>query len=68
MAIEAPVTVPGPTLAAQRKGYGVTREALAATLKLHRNTVRAWETAAELDVIRQRRYLAALRLIVDGDA
>jgi DNA-binding transcriptional regulator YiaG len=66
MDIETPLTIPGPKLAAQRRGYGVTRESLAARLGLHRNTLRAWETAAELDVLRQRRYLSALRELVDA--
>ena len=63
--IEEPATVPGPRLAEQRRGYGVTRRALAERLGLHRNTLRAWETAHSVDVIRQRRYIAALREIVD---
>lgn len=70
--IDEPATVPGPRLAEQRRGYGVTRRALADRLGLHRNTLRAWETAHELDVLRQRRYASALREIVDeqlrGDA
>lgn len=66
MDIDTPVTIPGPKLAAQRRGYGITREALALRLGLHRNTLRAWETAAELDVLRQRRYLSALRELVDA--
>ena len=66
MVIEQPVTIPGPKLAAQRRGYGITREALASKMGLHRNTLRAWETAAELDVIRQRKYIAALRELVDA--
>jgi DNA-binding transcriptional regulator YiaG len=65
MDIETPTTVPGPALADRRRGYGVTREALAAHLGLHRNTLRAWETAHSVDVLRQRRYMAALREIVD---
>jgi len=40
--------------------------ALADQLGLHRNTLRAWETAHAVDVLRQRRYLAALQTIVDA--
>ena len=47
-------------------GYGVTRAALAARLGLHRNTLRAWETAHAVDVLRQRRYVTALRELIDG--
>ena len=65
MALEAPITVPGPRLATQRKGYGVTRADLAARLGVHRNTLLAWEQAPSLDVIRQRRYLTGLRELVD---
>ena len=65
MQIEEPATVPGPRLAEQRRGYGVTRRALAECLGLHRNTLRAWETAHSVDVLRQRRYIAALRTLVD---
>ena len=68
MEIEAPLTVPGPKLAAQRRGYGVTRRALAARMGVHWNTLRIWEMAPEVDVLRQRRYFAALRELVDGPA
>jgi DNA-binding transcriptional regulator YiaG len=63
--IDEPTTVPGPKLADQRRGYGITRRALAEQLGLHRNTLRAWETAHSVDVLRQRRYIAALRELVD---
>jgi len=66
--IDEPATVPGPRLAEQRRGYGVTRAALAARLGLHRNTVRAWETAHAVDVLRQRRYATALRELVAESA
>ena len=66
MVIETPATVPGPKLAAQRRAYGVTRKDLAAHLGLHRNTLRAWETSEAVPVLRQRRYFAALREIVDA--
>jgi DNA-binding transcriptional regulator YiaG len=66
MVIEAPATIPGPRLAEQRRGYGVTRRALAERMGLHRNTVRAWELSPEVDVLRQRRYFAALRELVDA--
>lgn len=65
MVIEAPVTVPGPRLRAQREGYGITRKDLAARLGHHRNTLAAWESAPAVDVRRQRLYLAALRELVD---
>jgi DNA-binding XRE family transcriptional regulator len=65
MEIEAPATVPGPSLAELRRGYGVTRHDLALEIGLHRNTLRAWETAHSVDVLRQRRYMAALRAIVE---
>ena len=63
--IDEPTTIPGPKLAEQRRGYGVTRRALAEQLGLHRNTLRAWETAHSVDVLRQRRYIAALRAVID---
>lgn len=66
MVIEAPITIPGRRLAAQRKGYGITRAALAAHLGLHRNTLLAWEQTDALDVLRQRKYLTALRELVDA--
>jgi DNA-binding transcriptional regulator YiaG len=66
--IEEPTTIPGPRLAELRMGYGVKRRALADRLGLHRNTLRAWETAHAVDVLRQRRYIAALREIVDESA
>lgn len=66
--IDEPTIVPGPRLAEQRRGYGVTRRALADRLGLHRNTLRAWETAHAVDVIRQRRYIAALRELVEESA
>lgn len=66
--IDEPTTIPGPRLAEQRRGYGVTRQALADRLGLHRNTLRAWETAHELDVLRQRRYVVALRELVEEAA
>lgn len=55
-----PVMVPGAVLAAERDTYGVTRIELARRLGLHRNTLRDWENAPEVDVIRQRRYRKAL--------
>jgi DNA-binding transcriptional regulator YiaG len=66
MDLEAPSLIPGPRLAEQRRGYGVTRRALAERLGLHRNTLRAWETSEAVDVLRQRRYFAALRELVDA--
>lgn len=66
--IDEPATIPGPRLADQRRGYGVTRQALADRLGLHRNTLRAWETAHAVDVLRQRRYAAALRELVEESA
>lgn len=66
--IEEPTTVPGPRLADQRRGYGVSRQALADHMKLHRNTLREWEKAHALDVIRTRRYVAALRELIEKAA
>lgn len=66
--IDEPTTIPGPKLAEQRRGYGVSRQALADRLGLHRNTLRAWETAHAVDVLRQRRYVAALRELVEETA
>ena len=63
--MDTPTTVPGPTLAAHRKAYGISRQALADRLGLHRNTLMAWENAHEVTVLRQRRYLAALRELVE---
>lgn len=64
MVLDAPLTIPGHRLRAQREGYGVTRQALAAKLQHHRNTLLAWEQDPEVDVRRQRLYLAALRELV----
>jgi DNA-binding transcriptional regulator YiaG len=64
MVLEHPVTVPGARLRAQREGYGITRKALAERLRHHRNTIAAWEADPEVDVRRQRLYLAALRELV----
>lgn len=63
--IDEPAIVPGPQLAEARRGYGVSRRDLADRLRVHRNTLRAWETAHSVDVIRARRYSTALREIVD---
>jgi transcriptional regulator with XRE-family HTH domain len=65
MDIEAPLTIPGSRLRAQREAYGVARTHLADRLGLHRNTLLGWERESALDVIRQRRYLAALRQLVE---
>ena len=59
-----PTKVPGSVLASERDVYGVTRRRLAEKMGLHRNTLRGWETDPEVDVIRQRRYRAALQAIV----
>lgn len=64
MVIEAPVTIPGSKLRAQRVGYGVELQAVAAKLRHHRNTIRNWENDPAVDVRRQRLYLAALRELV----
>lgn len=64
MALDAPPTIPGADLRRQREGYGVEQQAIAAKLRHHRNTIRAWEMAPEVDVRRQRLYLAALRACV----
>ena len=66
MLTELPLTIPGRKLREQREGYGVTRQDLAAKLGLHRNTLLAWENTPGLDVIRQRKYIAALRELVDA--
>lgn len=60
MDIAPPVTVPGTDLAKKRKAYGVTAVALAAKLRHDRGTVKAWEEDPEVDVRRQRLYMAAL--------
>lgn len=65
MDIDSPATVPGSVLAAERVTYGVKRTRLAQKLGLHRNTLRDWEMADEVDVIRQRRYRSALRDLVE---
>lgn len=44
----------------ERDLWGVSRVALAARMGVHRNTLAQWERHPALDVIRQRRYLAAL--------
>lgn len=66
MALDAPVTVPGSALKRQREGYGVQIKDLADKLRHHRNTITAWENDPEVDVRRQRLYLAALRELVDA--
>ncbi len=63
---DAPLTIPGEKLRAQRRGYGITRAALATKLQHHRNTLMAWEKDPAVDVRRQRIYLAALRELVDA--
>lgn len=63
-----PVTIPGSKLRSQREGYGVRIQDLAAKLRHHRNTIRNWENEAEVDVRRQRLYLAALRQCVEDMA
>lgn len=65
MVLDAPVTIPGHRLKAQREGYGVEQQAIAERLGHHRNTIAAWEKAAAVDVRRQRLYLAALRELAD---
>ena len=65
MLSDAPVTIHGNRLRAQRKAYGITRQALADRLRHHRNTLMAWENDPEVDVRRQRLYLGALRELVD---
>lgn len=66
--IDEPTTVPGPRLKEQRQGYGVSRQALADHMHLHRNTLREWEKAHALDVIRTRRYVAALTELIEQAA
>jgi len=65
MALPKAVTVPGSDLARERTAYGVTRKALAERMGLHRNTLLNWENAPEVTVIDQRRYLLALRTLVE---
>jgi transcriptional regulator with XRE-family HTH domain len=60
-----PVKVPGSRLAAQRDAYGIARTDLAARMGLHRNTLLAWEQR-DLTVLEQRRYLRALRELVEA--
>lgn len=62
MAIENPVTAPGPTLRAYRELYGVTRQELADRLGNHRNTVAAWEKSPDIDATR----IAVYRRTVDA--
>ena len=64
-AAAAPTKIPGSVLAAERDLFGVTRADLAKQMGLHRNTLAGWEADPEVDVIRQRRYRAALQAIVD---
>ena len=68
MVLDAPLTIPGSRLRAQREGYGVSRKDLAAKLRHHRNTIEKWEKSPSVDVRRQRLYLAALRQLVDEAA
>ena len=68
MVLDAPVTIPGAQLRRQREAYGITRQALAAALQHHRNTLMAWEQDPEVDVRRQRLYLAALRKLADAQS
>lgn len=64
MDMTEPAKVPGATLAAERDAWGVNRTDLAKRLKVHRNTLSAWESDPALDVIRQRRYRRALSELV----
>lgn len=66
--LDDPAVIPGPRLAEQRRGYGVSRQALADHMGVHRNTLREWEKAHALDVLRQRRYVTALRELVEATA
>lgn len=61
---QPPITVHGSKLKAQREGYGVQIKDLASRLQHHRNTIANWENDPEVDVRRQRLYLAALRELV----
>jgi transcriptional regulator with XRE-family HTH domain len=61
---DLPDPVPGPELAALRKRLGVTQQALADALGVHRTRVNAWERAQPLDAIRAVRYQQTLRRLV----
>lgn len=66
MELDEAIKIPGSKLAAQRDAYGIERTALAARMGLHRNTLLAWEAEDRLlTVIEQRRYLRALRALVE---
>lgn len=60
---ELPQSVPGPTLAAQRKAVGILQQDLAKEIGISRINLGAWERAAELDSIRAERYERALRAL-----
>jgi DNA-binding transcriptional regulator YiaG len=64
MAIANPKQAPGLTLRAYREFYGVTRQELANRLHRHRNTLGAWERAAENDATRVALYERTVNEIV----
>lgn len=65
MDIAEPAKVPGAILATERDTFGVSRKDLANKMRLHRNTLRDWERAPEVNVINASRYRKALHELVD---
>lgn len=61
---DLPEPVNGPDLADKRKRLGVTQQALADALGVHRTRLNAWERALPLDAIRAARYRKALADLV----
>jgi transcriptional regulator with XRE-family HTH domain len=64
MAIANAARLPGPTLRAYRELYGVTRQDVADRLGRHRNTLRQWELAEEIDATRAALYHRTVDAIV----
>jgi hypothetical protein len=61
MDVVSPAKVPGATLASERDAFGIQRKVLAQHMRLHRNTLRNWEEAPEVDAIRAAKYRLALQ-------
>lgn len=55
----APQSSTGPDLAARRRELGITQDALASRLGVHRVTVAGWEARATVDAVIAGRYLIA---------
>jgi transcriptional regulator with XRE-family HTH domain len=63
----APQSSTGPDLAALRRELGITQDALASRLGVHRVTVAGWEARATVDAVTAGRYrIAASELALEA--